>query len=58
MEIIDNEDGTYTGWYTPDDCGQYRLAVRYGGRPVSAAPVPVQVVPSGQVRRGGDRGQW
>ncbi|XP_043200380.1 filamin-A-like isoform X4 [Amphibalanus amphitrite] len=51
VEIIDNEDGTFTGWYTPDDCGQYRVAVRYGGRPVATAAVPVQVVPSGQADR-------
>ncbi|XP_043196534.1 filamin-A-like isoform X2 [Amphibalanus amphitrite] len=51
VEIIDNEDGTFTGWYTPDDCGQYRVTVRYGGRPVATAAVPVQVVPSGQADR-------
>ena len=67
VEMVDNGDGTYTGRYTPDDCGQYKVHVRYGGKEVAGSPVPVQAVATGHVstapkegrdmRRGGE-GVW
>ncbi|XP_043237014.1 filamin-A-like isoform X4 [Amphibalanus amphitrite] len=47
VEMVDNGDGTYTGRYTPDDCGQYKVHVKYGGKEVAGSPVPVQAFATG-----------
>ena len=49
VEMVDNGDGTYTGRYTPDDCGQYKVHVKYGGKEVAGSPVPVQACATGHV---------
>ncbi|XP_037087159.1 filamin-A-like [Pollicipes pollicipes] len=51
LEVVDNEDGTLTGRYTPDDCGRYHVAVKYGGQAVPGSPAVVEARASGQADR-------
>lgn len=49
MKVSDNGDGTFKATYTPDDLGQYKVNVKYGGKEVPQAPFNVQANPTGKV---------
>lgn len=34
IDIEDNEDGTFSIYYTVKDAGDYTLSVKFGGQPV------------------------
>lgn len=46
--MADNGDGTFKATYTPDDLGQYKVNVKYGGKEVPHAPFTVQAQPTGR----------
>lgn len=50
VKVSDNGDGTFKATYTPDDLGQYKVNVKYGGKEVPHAPFNVQAVPTGKVK--------
>jgi Filamin/ABP280 repeat len=50
VKVVDNGDGTFKATYTPDDCGQYKVNVKYGGKEVPHAPFPVQAYATGKVK--------
>ena len=41
-------DGKYKATYLPDDCGRYKVNVKYGGKEVPGSPVSVQSVSTGK----------
>ncbi|XP_057318837.1 filamin-A isoform X3 [Microplitis mediator] len=41
-------DGKYKATYLPDDCGRYKVNVKYGGKEVPGSPVNVQSVSTGK----------
>ncbi|XP_008201955.1 filamin-A isoform X1 [Nasonia vitripennis] len=41
-------DGKYKATYLPDDCGRYKVNVKYGGKDVPNSPVSVQSVSTGK----------
>lgn len=49
VKVSDNGDGTFKATYTPDDLGQYKVNVKYGGKEVPHAPFNVQAHPTGKV---------
>lgn len=48
VKVSDNGDGTFKATYTPDDLGQYKVNVKYGGKEVPHAPFNVQAHPTGK----------
>ena len=51
VKITDNNgDGTFKAVYTPDDCGRYKVNVKYGGKEVPHSPFSVQSYATGHVR--------
>lgn len=46
---MDNGDGTFSASYVPDDCGKYKVAVKYGDQEVAHSPFPVQAYATGKV---------
>ena len=48
VKVVDNGDGTFKATYTPDDLGQYKVNVKYGGKEVPHAPFTVQAQPTGR----------
>lgn len=51
VKVIDNGDGKFKVGYTPDDCGRYKINVKYGGKDVPHSPFPVQSVATGSVSK-------
>ncbi|XP_035708450.1 filamin-A isoform X3 [Folsomia candida] len=48
VKITDNNgDGTFKASYTPDDCGRYKVNVKYGGKEIPHSPFPVQSYATG-----------
>ena len=47
--MVDNGDGTFKATYVPDDCGLYKVNVKYGGKEVPHAPFNVQAYATGKV---------
>ncbi|XP_043279891.1 filamin-A isoform X2 [Venturia canescens] len=41
-------EGRYKATYLPDDCGRYKVNVKYGGKEVPGSPVMVQSVSTGK----------
>ena len=41
-------EGKYKATYLPDDCGRYKVNVKYGGKDVPSSPVNVQSVSTGK----------
>ena len=41
-------EGKYKATYLPDDCGRYKVNVKYGGKEVPSSPVMVQSVSTGK----------
>ncbi|KMQ98503.1 filamin-a isoform x5 [Lasius niger] len=48
VEVQDLGDGKYKATYLPDDCGRYKVNVKYGGKEVPGSPVNVQSVSTGK----------
>ncbi|XP_076762357.1 filamin-A-like isoform X2 [Xylocopa sonorina] len=48
VEIQDLGDGKYKATYLPDDCGRYKVNIKYGGKEVPGCPVNVQSVSTGK----------
>uniref|UniRef100_V5GPF5 Filamin-A n=1 Tax=Anoplophora glabripennis TaxID=217634 RepID=V5GPF5_ANOGL len=51
VKIKDNGDGTFNAIFLPDDAGNYKLDVKYGGKEVSKAPIPVQAYAIGHAEK-------
>ncbi|KAF2884976.1 hypothetical protein ILUMI_21197 [Ignelater luminosus] len=51
VKIIDNGDGTFSATFVPDDCGRYKVDVKYAGKEVSRTPVPVQAYAIGNAEK-------
>ncbi|XP_076669355.1 filamin-A-like isoform X2 [Andrena cerasifolii] len=51
VEIEDLGDGKYKATYLPDDCGRYKVCVKYGGTDVPTCPVNVQSVSTGKAEK-------
>ena len=47
--MADNGDGTFKASYIPDDCGRYKVNVKYGGKDVPHSPFQVQAFATGSV---------
>lgn len=47
VKVKDNKNGTYSATFVPDDCGRYKLDVKYGGKEVPKTPIPIQVYATG-----------
>ncbi len=50
-KVTDNGDGTYTAQYTPEQPGEYAVAVKYAGQEIPKSPIPVRVIPSVDVSK-------
>lgn len=50
-KIIDNKDQTYKVLFAPDDVGQYKVNVKYGGKPVPGSPFSIKTTPTGQAEK-------
>ncbi|XP_033213591.1 filamin-A isoform X3 [Belonocnema kinseyi] len=48
VAIEDLGNGKYKASYLPDDCGRYKINVKYGGQEVPGSPVNVQSVSTGK----------
>lgn len=49
VKIHENGDGTVNATFVPDDCGRYKLDVKYGGKDVPKTPIPIQAYAIGNV---------
>lgn len=49
VKLADNGDGTFKATYIPDDCGRYKVSVKYGGKEVPHSPFQVQAFATGSV---------
>ena len=49
VKVVDNGDGTFKASYTPDDCGRYKINIKYGGKEVPNCPISVQAYATGNV---------
>ncbi|KAK4872119.1 hypothetical protein RN001_016243 [Aquatica leii] len=51
VKIIDNLDGTFGATFIPDDCGRYKVDVKYADKEVPRTPIPVQVYAVGNAEK-------
>ncbi|XP_015510160.1 filamin-like isoform X1 [Neodiprion pinetum] len=51
VEIQDIGNGKYRASYLPDDCGAYKVNVKYGGKEVPGSPVTVQSQSTGSANQ-------
>ncbi|XP_015833319.1 filamin-A isoform X5 [Tribolium castaneum] len=51
VKITDNGDGTYGATFVPDDCGRYKIDVKYGGKEVTKAPISTQAYAIGNAEK-------
>ncbi|XP_076681202.1 filamin-A-like isoform X2 [Andrena cerasifolii] len=51
VEIEDLGDGKYKATYLPDDCGCYKVRVKYGGADVLNCPINVQSISTGKAEK-------
>ncbi|XP_044766045.1 filamin-A isoform X1 [Coccinella septempunctata] len=51
VDLVDNNDGTFTASYIPDECGRYRIDAQYGGVDVPNTPLFVQAYPVGDAEK-------
>ncbi|GLH11660.1 Filamin-A [Gryllus bimaculatus] len=51
VKVIDNGDGTFKASYIPDDCGRYKVSVKYGGKEVPHSPFQVQAYATGSAEK-------
>ncbi|CAL8082481.1 unnamed protein product [Orchesella dallaii] len=47
VKVTDTGDGKFKVQYTPDDCGRYKVNVKYGGKEVPHSPFGVQSYATG-----------
>lgn len=48
VKVVDNGDGTFSASYVPDDCGKYKVSVKYADQEVGHTPFPVQAYATGK----------
>ncbi|XP_060516412.1 filamin-A isoform X2 [Cylas formicarius] len=51
VKIKENGDGTVNATFLPDDCGRYKLDVKYGGKDVPKTPIPIQAYAIGNAEK-------
>jgi filamin len=51
VKLADNGDGTFKATYIPDDCGRYKVSVKYGGKEVPHSPFQVQALATGSAEK-------
>ncbi|XP_071870651.1 filamin A protein cher isoform X5 [Bombus fervidus] len=51
VEIQDLGDGKYKATYLPDDCGRYKVNVKYGDKEIPGCPINVQSVSTGKAEK-------
>ncbi|XP_031347323.1 filamin-A isoform X1 [Photinus pyralis] len=51
VKITDNLDGTFGATFTPDDCGRYKVDVKYADQEVPRSPFHVQVYAVGNAEK-------
>ncbi|XP_066158369.1 filamin-A isoform X3 [Euwallacea fornicatus] len=51
VKIHENGDGTVNATFVPDDCGRYKLDVKYGGKEVPKTPIPIQAYAIGNAEK-------
>ncbi|XP_012258327.2 filamin-A isoform X3 [Athalia rosae] len=51
VEVQDIGDGKFKAAYLPDDCGAYKVNVKYGGKEVPGSPVTVQSQSTGSANQ-------
>ncbi|XP_023712514.1 filamin-A isoform X3 [Cryptotermes secundus] len=51
VKVADNGDGIFKATYIPDDCGRYKVSVKYGGKEVPHAPFQVQAFATGSAEK-------
>ncbi|XP_021916471.1 filamin-A isoform X2 [Zootermopsis nevadensis] len=51
VKVADNGDGTFKATYIPDDCGRYKVSVKYGGKEVPHSPFQVQAFATGSAEK-------
>ncbi|KAG8322096.1 hypothetical protein J6590_029794 [Homalodisca vitripennis] len=47
VKVVENADGTYKASFVPDDCGRYKVTVKYGGKEIPTSPIPIQAYATG-----------
>ncbi|KAL1493038.1 hypothetical protein ABEB36_011179 [Hypothenemus hampei] len=51
VKIHENGDGTFNASFVPDDCGRYKLDVKYGGQDVPKTPILIQAYAIGNAEK-------
>lgn len=51
VKVTDNGDGIFKATYIPDDCGRYKVSVKYGGKEVPHSPFQVQAFATGSAEK-------
>lgn len=51
VKIHENGDGTVNATFLPDDCGRYKLDLKYGGKDVPITPVHIQACAIGNAEK-------
>ncbi|CAG9759879.1 unnamed protein product [Ceutorhynchus assimilis] len=51
VKIRENGNQTVNASFVPDDCGRYKLDVKYGGKDVLKTPIPIQVYAIGNAEK-------
>ncbi|XP_075219680.1 filamin A protein cher isoform X2 [Lycorma delicatula] len=51
VKVVESEDGKFTARYVPDDCGRYKVTVKYGGEEIPQSPVQVQAFATGSAEK-------
>ncbi|KAK5639704.1 hypothetical protein RI129_012196 [Pyrocoelia pectoralis] len=51
VKITDNLDGTFGATFTPDDCGRYKVDVKYADKEVPRSPLYAQVYAVGNAEK-------
>ncbi|XP_033186873.1 filamin A protein cher isoform X3 [Bombus vancouverensis nearcticus] len=51
VEIQDLGDGKYKATYLPDDCGRYKVNVKYGDKEIPGCPINVQSLSTGRAEK-------
>ncbi|XP_048239132.1 filamin-A-like isoform X3 [Haliotis rufescens] len=49
--VLENDDGTFSVTYTPEDLGVYNIKVKYGGQEVPHSPFNVKAIPTGDATK-------
>ncbi|XP_049804905.1 filamin-A isoform X1 [Schistocerca nitens] len=51
VKVTENDDGTFKAVYVPDDCGRYKVTVKYDGKEVPHSPFQVQAYATGSAEK-------